>query len=258
VHKLLFLCFITAFSFVLQKNTDEKQLQLIQNLRSKAENHQYSMEERLYFAQKADSVSRLLKQDSIVISTNRLRSTLFLHNGDYETFKEINQENLILATNTNDTLVVGIANLNLGFYHHYIDMKRDSAYYHYSNAIKIYDKLNDQLRLIEALAYVSDLQETERDYIGAETNAVRALKLLENQPKTQDNLRSAYGLYNLLGIISLKLGYLDKSLEYHSEAEGIAAKMDEGFLLMIKLCLFIMNYCLTKRSFKRKTQLFMP
>jgi len=231
VHKLLFLCFITAFSFVLQKNTDEKQLQLIQNLRSKAENHQYSMEERLYFAQKADSVSRLLKQDSIVISTNRLRSTLFLHNGDYETFKEINQENLILATNTNDTLVVGIANLNLGFYHHYIDMKRDSAYYHYSNAIKIYDKLNDQLRLIEALAYVSDLQETERDYIGAETNAVRALKLLENQPKTQDNLRSAYGLYNLLGIISLKLGYLDKSLEYHSEAEGIAAKMDEGFLL---------------------------
>ena len=231
MHKLLFLCFITAFSFVLQKNTDEKQLQLIQNLRSKAENHQYSMEERLYFAQKADSVSRLLKQDSIVISTNRLRSTLFLHNGDYETFKEINQENLILATNTNDTLVVGIANLNLGFYHHYIDMKRDSAYYHYSNAIKIYDKLNDQLRLIEALAYVSDLQETERDYIGAETNAVRALKLLENQPKTQDNLRSAYGLYNLLGIISLKLGYLDKSLEYHSEAEGIAAKMDEGFLL---------------------------
>lgn len=231
MHKLLFLCFITAFSFVLQKNTDEKQLQLIQNLRSKAENHQYSMEERLYFAQKADSISRLLKQDSVVISTNRLRSTLFLHNGDYETFKQINQENLILATNTNDTLVVGIANLNLGFYHHYIDMKRDSAYYHYSNAIKIYDKINDQLRLIEALAYVSDLQETERDYIGAETNAVRALKLLESQPKTQDNLRSTYGLYNLLGIISLKLGYLDKSLEYHSEAEDIAAKMDEGFLL---------------------------
>ena len=70
---------------------------MLQELRSKAKNKQFSLDERLGFAHKADSISRTLNQDSTVISTNRLLSTLYLNKGDYETFKRINSENLKLA-----------------------------------------------------------------------------------------------------------------------------------------------------------------
>ena len=71
---------------------------------------------------------------------------------------------------------------------------------------------------------IADLQETERDYVESEKNAIAAIRLLENLPKNESNLEQQWILNNLIGIISLKLNHFDKSLEYHEKALNISKR----------------------------------
>ncbi|MGM5469440.1 tetratricopeptide repeat protein [Flavobacteriaceae bacterium LMO-SS05] len=186
-----------------------------------------SLEVRLQFALKASNFAAELKIDSTTVLNNRNLSFLYLMNGDYEPFKKVNHVNLKLATKLQDTLVLAIANNNLGYYFHH-KQQHDSAYFYYNKALKIYEELKNIFSQATILQNISIIQLTEKDYVGSEESAIQALNLTQKLPLSETVLDGQWVLYNRLGIISLELKHLDKSLEYYDKAIEITKKMKFG------------------------------
>ena len=84
--------------------------------------------------------------------------------------------------------------------------------------------------LFETLINMADVQETEKDYIGSEATAIRAIKLSKTLSETERNLNRLWILYNLLGVISGELQLLDDSIDNHNKALEICDKMDNGLV----------------------------
>lgn len=189
-----------------------------------------TLDERFKFAQKAVNLSNQTKVDSIILRSNRILSTVYLFQGENEKFSSLNYKNLKLSKKLNDSLAIGIAHHNLGWYHYQVSMRNDSAYYYYSTAIKFYDLIGELSRQMQSLSNLASIQQIEKDYLASEENAVKALNLLDQLPKSEQNLDSAWILNNLLGIVSLALKNYDRSIDYHFKAIEVADQMDDGLL----------------------------
>lgn len=222
---LLFNCTISATysQNILHSRTYER----IIEARKMANDNSLSLEKRLQHAQLAAKLSKEINVDSILVNSNRILSTTYLHTGDYDAFAKINHNNLTISKKIKDSLVMGIANHNLGFYHS-TEMQNDSAYYYYSNAIDTYEKIDEDSRMIEVMANLSLIQYIERDYFGSEELCIRALRSLDDLPRNDNNYSVRWILYNRLGNISLDLGHFEKSLEYHEKAIAVSNKMKDG------------------------------
>lgn len=232
MRNYILLIFILAFSWpsVSQGILKTEKYDSILKYRELGDDKSKSLDERFRFAQKAVKLSNELKVDSIILRSNRVLSTVYLFQGNYDKFSSLNYKNLKLSKKLNDSLAIGIAKHNLGFYHHQVSIKIDSAYYYYSSAITIYNQIGEISRQSRALSNLAAIQQIEKDYLGSEENAIKALKLLDQLPKTESNLDAAWILDNLLGIISLSLKNYDKSIEYHNKAIKIADQMSNGLL----------------------------
>ncbi|WP_431133727.1 tetratricopeptide repeat-containing sensor histidine kinase [Psychroserpens mesophilus] len=224
--KLIFVFFLPLF--VLAQNDNQDRIKDLINLREQSKENNLSFEEKEKLAKQSLEIANELKIDSSILKSKRRLSTIYLNEGKYEQYKNLNFENLKLARKVNDSTATSSALFNIGQYY-YSQYENDSAYYYFSKAIKFYKKLGNVEDEAFVLLVISDIQETERDYIGSEENAIKAIKMFESFPKTEFNLAQIYNLNNLLGIISLKLGNYDKSLEYHNKAEKVAKTMDNGF-----------------------------
>jgi signal transduction histidine kinase len=77
---------------------------------------------------------------------------------------------------------------------YYGKQNRDSAFYQYSQSEKIYDHINDLGRLGEVVLYKAYIYYDIGEYESCEAEAVKALKLLQNENKTED----VYYCYNLI------------------------------------------------------------
>ncbi|OBX25009.1 hypothetical protein A9996_12495 [Gelidibacter algens] len=208
---------------VLQSTDYERVLKL----RQLGEDKTLSLEERLKYSKDAVALSQDLDVDSLILRSNRILSTAYLYTGDYEAFEKANHENLVISKKIKDTLALGIANHNLGFYHS-TKTQNDSAYYYYTNAIESYEKIGEVSRKIEVMANLSLIQYIERDYFGSEELCIRALRLLEASSADERNFSMLWIFYNRLGNISLDLGHYDQSLEYHEKSIAISNKMKNG------------------------------
>lgn len=216
--------------FVVNAQTDKNvKISSIQELLKEASNKDKSLEERLQFALKASKLARESKIDSIILRSNRSLSTIYLHSGEYDTFKNINFENLKLAESLKDTFALAVANQNLAVYYQ-IKTVNDSSYYYYSNASKFYDKLNNIKGLGEVLLNIASIQELERDFLGSEENSIKAIELMQQLPKDNDIYYSLWLLNTSLGSVSLNLKSYDKSLNYYQRALNISKKIENGLL----------------------------
>jgi signal transduction histidine kinase len=222
----LFLFFIIAFSTLAQEKVDN--LKEVISLRNESKNLSNSLKERLQFAIESVETAKRIKIDSSILLSNRQLSLLYYKNEQYEEYLDLTRSNISLAEKLNDSTAIAVANDNLARYYH-SSKENDSAYYYYSHALKYYNLTNKLKQKATILLNIADIQDTEKDYIGSEANAINALRVFETFPKTEDNLENLWILNNLLGIISLKLGNHDKSLEYHNKAESIADDMYDGF-----------------------------
>lgn len=189
-----------------------------------------TINQRYKFAKTALEFSKDTGVDSIILKSNRIFSTLFLHDGKYEEFKNVNYHTLKLAKKINDSAEIALSNHNLGWYHFQSRIQNDSAYNYLNKALKIYEKLNRVKSQVDVLQNLSDILQVEKDYLGSEENAIKALKLLESLPKNETNLRTIWNLYNILGIVSLELNQYDESIEYHKKAQEIADESEYGEL----------------------------
>jgi signal transduction histidine kinase len=147
--------------------------------------------------------------------------------GDLDLYRNINMDNLALAKKLQDSSSLANINHNLGYYYH-ANQVNDSAYYYYSKALELYDKLHQERNLSSVLINIANIQQVENDFIGAENNAIKAIEVLQKLPKSESVLDDLWILYNLLGINALNLELYSKSLDYHDEAFRISKQMRSG------------------------------
>ncbi|WP_456441888.1 tetratricopeptide repeat-containing sensor histidine kinase [Psychroserpens sp.] len=211
-----------------QQRLVETSLDSIFKLRDLSQNNSYSPKEQVEFAEQAIKLSWVLNQDSVILKSGRILSLAYFNAGRDSLYLKTNYENLKLARRVNDSSSLKVVNSNLGSFFHGKELN-DSAFYYYSRALKLYIKSKDIDGEVKTLLNIADIQETEKDYIGSEENAIQAIRLLNSLDFDESNRDRLWILNNLIGIISLKLKNYDKALEYHSKAQEIAKKMEYGY-----------------------------
>ena len=112
--------------------------------------------------------------------------------------------------------------------HHLEKLNYDSAYYFHNKAKSLCDIKTDNTRIIYSLARMSEIQQNQGDYSGSETTAIEAIPFLN---KTMDPSYEC-SIYNLLGVVYLKLFDYDNALLYYKKA--LHLKIDEIRKLKIK------------------------
>jgi len=230
---LIFLFFNISWKFLAQDISETNQYDSILKLRNLGSDLSLSLDERLKYSKKAVELSKISGVDSLILRSNRVLSTVLLYQGQYEVFKNLNHKSLALAKKMNDSAEIAQSSHNIGWFYFQSRVQNDSAYYYLNNAVKLYKPLRKISNQIDALQNLSDILQVEKDYLGSEENAIEALKLLDNLPENDTNLRKAWNLYNILGIVSLELNQFEKSIEYHQKAREIAKKRENGFLSML-------------------------
>ena len=108
---------------------------------------------------------------------------------------------------------------------YYENVKYDSAYYYHNKAKSLCDAKTDNTRIIYSLSRMSEIQQNQGDYSGSETTTIEAIPFLN---KTMD-LTYECSIYNLLGIVYIKLYDYDNALYYHNK--GLDLKIDEILFL---------------------------
>lgn len=230
---LIGLLFIISINSYTQNKLQSADYDSILKFRKLSNSNTLSLDKKFENAKKAVLYSEKLQVDSVLIKSNSNYSLLCIYTGDFGEFRKVNLKSLGLAQKIGDSLSMAIANHNLGWYHHRNRIQNDSAYYYYSNAYKISEHLAVTTRQIEILINLSEIQYFEKDYIGSEESAIKAIKLVKALPKTDFNLESLWLLYNRIGGGATTLKMYDKALEYHEKAYTIAKELKEGLLLQL-------------------------
>ncbi len=225
--KYFFLIIILFSSFCLSQSSDS-----INYYRSLSKKAGLTNLQKISYAKKAIQLSKKTDIDSTILNSNKILSYLYIIDQQFEGLKTINYENLGLAKKLKDTVSIANANFNLGYYY-YEQQKVDSAYQFYFEAVKLYDKLKDYKNLSAVLLNMANIQEAERDYIGAQNNVIKAINIVDRLPVNDYNLDTLWSLYNLIGIISGELQEFDNSLNYHFKAINTANKLKDNYFLKI-------------------------
>jgi signal transduction histidine kinase len=224
------LLLLLAFNFSFSQNKDgNSSVDSIERLITQSKNTSISIEERTQLALKSVELAKATDNDSLILLANRNLSLMYYYSEDFDKYVSVNQYNKKIASKLKDTSALAVATLNLGSYYKF-DRQNDSAYFYLSKALKYYSNLENLAQESYILMSIADLEYNEKDYTSSETNAIKALRILENLPKTEDNLDNFWILYNRIADISSELGRYEKSIEYHEKALEVTEKMKNGFI----------------------------
>ena len=211
-----------------QNNRFDRQLDSIMQLRELSGDKNISINDRLRYAKIACSLSYKTKVDSTILKSNRGLSFIYLSIHNEKLFGEINYENLFLSQKLDDSLMIAYSHENLGWYYT-TQLEKDSAYYHYTKASKLFKLLNYNRNRCEVLLNMATLQESEMDYTGCETNILKALSILEVLPSNENNLDNLCIAFNTLAIISYRLKDYDKAIIYFKKALKANRNISDNF-----------------------------
>lgn len=133
---------------------------------------------------------------------------------------------------------------------HFENVKYDSAYYYHNKAKSLCDVKTDNTRIIYSLARMSEIQQNQGDYSGSETTAIEAIPFLNS------SLDPSYecSIYNLLGIVYMKLYDYDNALYYYDK--GINLKIDTIRKLKFKHNIAVVY--MAKQDYNRAIQILLP
>jgi len=231
---LLFLLLLNFFKIPAQSEEQLKQLDSIFNLRELSRDYDLGYELQHRYGKRAETLSKHLGVDSTLLRSQTFLSGLYLYYDRYEEFRAINHSSLVLAKKLNDSVRIGKNYYNLGWFH-MIENNNDSAYFYYYNAQKVYQQIGDLKNEGEVLLNMANIQESAKDYLGSEETAVRGISLIERLPRSNNvsvndgNLDTLWSLYNLLAVISERLGQHDESIKNYQKCIEIAEKMSQPF-----------------------------
>ncbi|PWK18999.1 tetratricopeptide repeat-containing sensor histidine kinase [Xanthomarina spongicola] len=228
-QKIIFI--LTLFFFLplnAQNTAFNRQLDSIYYYRDLAEKS-LNTKDRIQYAKYAIKLSEATKQDSTILKSKRLLSTLYLRERDVNSLFDLNHENLKLANKLQDSIAIANITNVLGWYHGQ-KAQIDSSYYYYYKASKAFKKIHDVENEAFTLYNMSNIQFDQRDYIGCEQNAVASIRLYQSLPETEETLDYLWALHNLIAIASDELELFDKAIEYHAKALTFSDKISNNFI----------------------------
>jgi len=133
--------------------------------------------------------------------------------GDSLQFRRSNKIALDLSRKLNDSVTMANNYWDLAFFLE-DNTVEDSAYYHYSQAEKIFRAINDNYSTARVLYSMATVQANVKDYTGSEITTIQAIELL----KPLDQFYHLFLCYNNLGSVTNALNEYDKALEYYEKA----------------------------------------
>ncbi|OBX23088.1 MULTISPECIES: ATP-binding protein [Bizionia] len=217
-------------SFLCAQQVSKNQLlDSVNHYRVLSTNDSYELDQRVNFIKKAIVFSEKTNQDSTILKSKRKLATLYLRQFAVDSLFDLNHQNLKLAKKLKDTLALAYINNVLGWYHK-VKYQTDSSYTYYYNASKYFDARNMVQNQADALMEMANIQFEERDYVGCESNAFKAIRLYQTMPKDDYTLGNLWGLFNLVAIAADELKQYDKAIEYHNKALSFSNKIKDNFL----------------------------
>ncbi len=218
-------CFLLFLNINAQNNDFEKQLDSIKTLRRLSENSEFDIETRIAYAKRASELSYMTEVDSVILNSNRALAWFYLKNENYiEQSIRLNHTNLRLAKRLNDSISLAYIYSALGYSYQTFNIMNDSAYYYYYKSLNVFKKcksLNwNEDKLNQSIIYgnIARIQRNEYDYIGGQTNVIKAIDLILTIPKTDDSLDNLWVLYNNMGLNLVDLKEYDEALNYYKKA----------------------------------------
>jgi tetratricopeptide (TPR) repeat protein len=223
--KYLYL-FLLLFNFTFSQEVqlNQRPIDSILSLIDLSNDSDHEYELRKKYAHDAVEFSKSIRNDSLSLKSTVNLAFIYLEIDDLQPFKKYSNEGLELATKLNDSFSVAKAHENLGWYYSQ-KYNPDSSYFNYFQALKLYELFNNTRKQSSVLLNMVLIQEAAKDYVGGETNAVRAINLVKTLPETEENLDLQWALYNMLGVISERLKEYQRAIDYHNIALGISEKM---------------------------------
>lgn len=182
--------------------------------------------EKLKFLDSLNSFSNSLKNDSLT------RKLLFDLSSEYYYLNQsteslsVSQRILKLSEQAKDTSAIAKSYYYIG--DTYEVNHKDSAYYYYQKAEKIYRILKNDLMTARMQFNKAYLLFYEGNYIESEILLSKALQLL----KKSDDKKLLYSTYNLMGANFGKLEEFDDAIKYYMLAKGVLKDLiqsNEGF-----------------------------
>lgn len=162
----------------------------------KAKDESLSFKDKQNFLYRAEEKIPFIYNDSVKNYLLYKVSTNFFNTKDNENFRRKNREALASALSLKDSNTIANHYWDLGAYYARIK-KRDSSYYFYNRSQKILLNVNRKEDAGNLLFRMASIKSDLRDYIGSETNIIKALKIF----KSTNNNKNLYRSYNKLGIV---------------------------------------------------------
>lgn len=168
-----------------------------------------------------------LENDTIAARKLSKISLVYKNLQDSLRFRKLNERVMKMAENGKLFDVLGDSNWDMAsfFSSHGI---LDSAFYHFQKALKNYEQLpnspSSQSFQGRMLYSMGRIQDSYKDYLGAEINVTAALRIFEDQ----EDYERIYNCYNLLGIIASGMNDRDKALEFFEKAGTYIDELDES------------------------------
>ncbi len=135
-------------------------------------------------------------------------------------FLKISQKVLNISKLNQDSLYIAKSSEFIGDYY-YENFKTDSAFYYYSKAEKTFEKLKIKTDLTNIKLSKANILYYEKDFAGAETAAIKVIKIAFKNK----NQRGVYDSYLLLGNCLIGLNNMEKALEYYDKAFTLTSKL---------------------------------
>ena len=164
----------------------------------------------------------LRNNDSIKTKLLLQLATKYKDVGLESQYVDLNNDIINMSLKNGDSIRLGQAFFNLGFYN-YQNNKLDSAYTYYYNAERIYSFLGNIERAGATALSMAIVQKGVKDYIGSEASAINALKYYSSI----NDYRYMASSNSVLGNIAKETGryndaieYQEKSLEFIKKIKG--------------------------------------
>lgn len=182
---------------------------------------------RIEYGTRAVDLSQRTRSDTTKLISERKLAFVYLLTGEYDLYETSSLINLETARELKDSLGIAHINAGLGYLNNEIKLDKAESYKYYLEALKYFDALNLLNDKANTLYNIASIQDDEKDYLGSEQNAIKALRILNNLDL--DNIDSRkYNILNLLGLVSLKLQNFDEAIAFHNQAIELTKNLDDG------------------------------
>ncbi|MEO0037066.1 MAG: hypothetical protein RIQ59_277 [Bacteroidota bacterium] len=183
-----------------------------------------SSKEKKQYLDSLFNVSNLKIKDSICRNFLFDLSTEYYYLNDLKKSNIINNSILKYSIQVHDSFSIGKANCFIGDSYEY--SSRDSAYFYYLKAEKIYRALGLSEKIATVLFKKAYILFYEGNYVESDIQVSRALSLLKNSK----NYQLVFSAFTLLGVNFEKLQDYNSALKYHLLAKKTLQKFKKNDL----------------------------